>query len=446
MNKKDIGILIVDDEPSVRNSLSKWFEEDGYRVGSANDAADAQRKLQEGRWDIVFLDIKLPGMDGVELQKRIKEIDPHIITIMITAYASVDTAVRSLKEGAFDYVTKPIDPDYLTHLVNNAVRQQQLTIENIQLREQITKLHKFDEIICESSQMEKVLELAKMVAPTDTTVMIRGESGVGKELVARLIHANSKRRYFPFVPVNCGGMAESLLESEFFGHEKGAFTGAEYQRKGKLEMADGGTLFLDEVGNVSMKTQMDLLRTLETKQFTRLGGNKVINVDFRVVCATNKNLEFAIEEGTFREDFYYRLNVFTIFIPPLRERPADIPPLAEHFVQKYAISMNKNITGISDEAMEMLKRHHWPGNVRELANAIERAVVIEPGPLLRKEDLPIQIVQKSESPQLESLEAVEKAHIQYILEKTDRNISQAARTLKIDRVTLYSKIKKYGLK
>jgi len=446
MNNENIGILIVDDERVVRDSLSRWFKEDGYRVGTAESAAEALKKMQTTSWDIILLDIKMPGMDGMELQKRIKEIDKNIVVIMITAYASVDTAVQALKEGAFDYVTKPIDPDYLSHLVSNAVQQRRLTVENIQLRQQISELSKLDEIVGESPQMKKVFELIKTVAQTDTTVMIRGESGTGKELIARAIHANSSRRYFPIIPVNCGALPEGILESELFGHEKGAFTGAQYRRKGKFEMADGGTIFLDEVGNISAKTQMDLLRVIETKQFTRLGGNDVITVDFRVICATNKDLEQAVKEGTFREDLYYRLNVFTIFLPPLRERRSDIPLLAKRFVQKYALAMNKNVMEISPDAMDLLVRYDWPGNVRELENAIERAMVVGKPPQIKVEDLPFQLANRVKIPSGESLAAVEKAHIQYILEKTGWNITRSAEILDIDRVTLYNKIQKYGLK
>ncbi len=312
------SILIVDDEKIVRESLSKWFLEDGFSVGTAEDAPAALRQLQAQRWDIILLDIKMPGMDGMELQGRIREIDPLTAIIFITAHASVDTAVQALKAGAFDYVTKPVDPDYLSHLIRNAIKQRALLQENIKLKEQIAECPKLDEIIGESPAMQQVFEMIETVAKTETTVMLRGESGTGKELIARAIHSNSERRYFPIVTINCGAMPEGVLESELFGHERGAFTGAQYRRKGKIELADQGTLFLDEIGNIGMKTQMDLLRVLETKQFTRVGGNEIIKVDFRIICATNKDLEKAVQDRTFREDLYYRLNVFTIFVPPLQ--------------------------------------------------------------------------------------------------------------------------------
>ncbi len=443
--EKPLSILVVDDELSVRDSLTKWFVEDGYKADSACDAKDALKKFQKKRWDVVFLDIKLPGMDGMELQQRIKSIEPNIVIIMITAYASVETAVKSLKEGAYDYVTKPVDPDYLSHLLNKITVQRRILSENIQLKERIQELYEVDQIVGESPAILKVFELIKAVAPTDTTVMIRGESGTGKELIARAIHSNSSRRYHPIITINCGGLSEGLLESEFFGHEKGAFTGALYRRKGKFEMADGGTIFLDEVGNIGAKTQMDLLRVIETKQFTRVGGNEVIKVDFRLICATNQDLELAVKERSFREDLYYRLNVFSVFIAPLRERSTDIPLLTDYFLKRLSASMNKPIKGFTSEAMELLKKYDWPGNVRELRNAIERAIVVGKGNYITVSDLPIPSFPKI-SPEDKSLEAVEKAHIQSILEEMGWNITRAAESLKIDRTTLYNKIEKYGLR
>ncbi|MCX6144334.1 MAG: sigma-54 dependent transcriptional regulator [Ignavibacteriales bacterium] len=440
------ALLVVDDEQVVRDSLSKWFREDGFVVGTAANAAEALQQLQGRKWDILLLDIKMPGMDGMELQQRIKEIDSGATIIFITAHATVDTAVKALKEGAFDYVTKPVDPDYLSHLVTNALKQRNLANENLKLKEQITEFSKADDIVGDSAQMQKVYELIQTVAKTDTTVMIRGESGTGKELIARAIHSNSSRRYFPIVAVNCGAMAEGVLESELFGHERGAFTGAQYRRKGKLELSDGGTLFLDEIGNIDMKTQMDLLRVIETKQFARVGGNDIIRVDFRVICATNKDLEKAVAEGTFREDLYYRLNVFSVFIPPLRERKGDIPVLANYFVQKYNRAMGKQITSISPEAMDTIVRYNWPGNVRELENAIERAMVVGKPPAIKPEDLPYQLTEKNHVLPAGSLAGMEKAHIASVLDQNRWNISRSAEILQIDRVTLYNKIEKYGLK
>ncbi len=439
-------ILIVDDELSVRASLEEWFTEDGFQVVTAESAEDALMKMHSGPYDLILLDIKMPGMDGITLQGKIKEIDPNAMIIIITAYASVDTAVKALKQGAFDYITKPFDPDDLSNLVNNALKQKHLSDENQRLREKISELSDVDEIIAESDEMKRVLEMVYTVAETDSTVLIRGESGTGKELIARAIHSHSKRRYFPIVAVNCGAIPETLLESELFGHEKGAFTGAQYRRKGKIELANGGTLFLDEIGDISPKMQVDILRVLETKRFTRLGGNEEIYVDFRLVCATNKNLEKLLEEEKFREDLYYRINVFTIFIPPLRERRADIIPLAKFFIRKYARSMGKPEKKISPEVEELLLRYPWPGNVRELENAIERAMVVGKKPEITLEDLPLMVNNhKQENQLVYSLMELEKTHIQKVLKETGGNVTRAASLLGIDRVTLYNKMKKYGI-
>ncbi|MDI6804711.1 MAG: sigma-54 dependent transcriptional regulator [Bacteroidota bacterium] len=447
MNNNNYGILVVDDEKIVRESLYKWFLEDGYRVDTAENAAEALRKLQSATFDIAFVDIKMPGMDGLELQRHLKEIDKSLTVVIITAFASVDSAVRALKDGAYDYVTKPIDPDELTHIVNNIINQKKLLTENIQLREKIDELTQFDEIVGESSQIKKVFELISTVAKTDTTVLIRGESGTGKELVARAIHAHSSRKYFPIIPVNCGAINDNLLESELFGHEKGAFTGAQYRRKGKFEMADGGSIFFDEIGCVSERLQVDLLRVLEAKQFTRVGGEQVINVDVRVICATNRDIELAVKEGKFREDLYYRLNVFTIFLPPLRERKSDIPQLANHFMKKFSQVMNKPVTQIDPEAMDVLVRYDWPGNIRELANAVERAMVVGKPPQIRKEDLPFQLINiNGIKPASDSIEEIEKIHILKILNQYNWNISKSAEVLDIDRATLYNKINKFNLK
>jgi DNA-binding NtrC family response regulator len=445
-SQKKNSILIVDDEEIVRESLTKWFIQDGYRVEAAENANAALKLMEKGPWDVVILDIKMPGMSGLELLKRLREIDKTSEVIMATAFASVESAVQALKDGAFDYVTKPIDPDHLSHLVANAIQQKTLEDQNTQLRQHITELTGSNEIVGESPQIKRVIDLSLTVAQTDTTVMIRGESGTGKELIARTIHANSARRYFPIITVNCGAVAESLLESELFGHERGAFTGAQYRRKGKFEMADGGTIFLDEIGTVSPKMQIELLRVIETKQFTRVGGNELISSDFRVICATNRNLEAAIKDGSFREDLYYRLNVFSISIPPMRERRMDIPQLAQFFVSKYAVVMNRTVKQIAAEAMDLLVRYDWPGNVRELENVIERAMVLAEGESIRPDELPFQNVVKHDIPKDDTLAAVERVHVEEVLGATKWNITRAAEILDIDRVTLYNKIAKYGLK
>jgi two-component system, NtrC family, response regulator HydG len=446
MGDKPVSILVVDDEFSIRDSLSNWFRKNGYQVSSAESAVDALQVMQERRYEVALLDIKMPGMDGMELLEHIHRIDARVAVIMITAFASVDTAVQALKQGAFDYVTKPIDPDELSHLVSRALEHRRLSEENAQLRETIDEVVAGDVIVGESPPMRKVMELVEHVSKTDATVLIRGESGTGKEVIARAIHAGSKRRYVSMVSVNCGSLPENLLESELFGHEKGAFTGAQYRRKGKIEMADGGTLFLDEVGAINPKMQVDLLRVLETKELTRLGGTRPISVDFRVICATNENLELVVEEGRFREDFYYRINVFTIDLPPLRTRRSDIAALACHFLDRFARQMDKRITSISPEAMELLTAYDWPGNVRELSNAIERAMVVGKPPAIRPEDLPLRRPIRYEVSAGESLAEIERRHIAAVLERTEGNVSRAAEILKVDRVTVYNKIKKYGLR
>lgn len=448
MKPSDIKILIVDDEASIRDALTQWFELDGYNVSSAEDAHAALLKLQEGPWDIVMLDIKMPGIDGLELQRRIKKIDKNIITIMITAFASVETSIQALKEGAFDYVVKPVDPDDMSHLIRNAVEQRRLLHENKQLRQHIEEITFSDEIIGESPEIKRVFEKVFEVSQTDSTVIIKGENGCGKELIARAIHSQSTRKYFPIITINCGAYSDGLLESELFGHEKGAFPGALYRRQGRLEMADKGTLFLDEIGNISDKMQADILRVLDTKQFTRLGGDKKIDVDFRVICSTAHDLERAVQEGRFREDLYYRLNVVSIAIPPLRERKLDIPAIARFFIKKYSQAMNKNVCDISQDSLDMLVEYSWPGNVRELRNVIERAMVVAKGNCIELNDLSIffPAAEDSAEESLPSLDEVEKIHIQKVLEMTNGNIAQAASILKVSRLTMYNKIEKYQLK
>lgn len=445
--KKTESILIVDDERIVRESLYHWFEEEGYIVDTADSAESALLKFEKGKYDLFLVDMKMPGMNGLELLTKVKETDPNAIVILITAFASVPSAIKALKEGAYDYITKPVDPDELANIVKKAFDQKSLKAENEKLKINIEEIIKPDNLIGESQQMKKIFDLIQTVALTDTTVLIRGESGTGKELVAKAIHINSKRKYFPIIPVNCGAIAESVLESELFGHEKGAFTGAHYRRKGKFEMADGGTIFLDEVGSVSPKMQIELLRVIETKQFSRVGGNELVKSDFRIITATNEPLEELVKEGKFREDLYYRLNVFSINIPPLRDRREDIPLLAYSFLSKLCSAMNKSIKNISSEAMDFLLKYDWPGNVRELENAIERAVVIGKSDTIKVSDLPFHLSSSAveTEPSDNSLAAIEKKHIAKLLIDQNWNISKTAEILQIDRVTLYNKIHKYGL-
>ncbi|HET6559492.1 MAG TPA: sigma-54 dependent transcriptional regulator [Prolixibacteraceae bacterium] len=441
---KKISILIVDDEESVRDSLFNWFIEDGYRVECAENAKKALSILEADSYDIILADIKMPGMDGLEMLKRIKALKKDSIVIVMTAFATVDTAVQALKDGAFDYVTKPFDPDDLSHLIRNASKQISLIEENEILREKVVSLENVEDLIGNSEAMQNVLREIESVAPSNASVIITGESGTGKELVARAIHANSPRKFFPMVSVHCGALSESLLESELFGHEKGAFTGAVYNRKGRFEMADSGTIFLDEIATISPKMQVELLRVLESKSFMRVGGNKEITSDFRVICATNRDLKNMVEKGLFREDLFYRLNVVNINVPPLRERIEDIPLLVDYFIKKYCTSMNRQLITIDAAALKRLEEFPFPGNIRELENMIERAIVVGNGKRITLKDLPLgkTIVKTT----VESLDDLEKNHINQILSKYNWNISASAKALKVDRVTLYNKIKKYDLK
>lgn len=446
METENARILIVDDEKAVRESLANWFRDEGYGVDVAESGKEALAKLTHSNWDVFLIDIRMPGMDGLELQRKLKEAQPDATVIIMTAYASVETAVEGMKQGAYDYIIKPFDPDDLEHTIRNAVERKQLVSENRQLRTKIDELNLLHEIVGTSAATRRLLEQVAMVSASDTTVLIRGESGTGKELVARAIHANSDRRYMPIVVVNCGALSEGILESELFGHEKGAFTGAQYRRKGKFEMADGGTIFLDEIGDIGLKTQVDLLRVLEEKKISRVGGNVEIPVNFRLITATNKNLESMNEEGTFREDLYYRINVFSLSIPPLRERREDISLLAGHFLKEFALRMNRSVAGISAAAGQVLVDYDWPGNVRELQNAIERAVLVCKTPKVEPADLPLNINQTNGGSVGKSLAEIEQHHIKLTLQETGWNVFQAARLLEIDRVTLYNKIKKYGFK
>jgi two-component system response regulator HydG len=438
-------LLIVDDELSVRDSLAKWFHEEGYDVGTAEDANGALTRMAERSWDAALVDIKMRGTDGIELQRRMREIDPKLIVIMMTGYASVDTAVTALKNGAYDYVTKPLDPDEIAHLVKKALAHKRTEEENVRLRETVAEVARPEDIIGQSVPMQKVFHAIETVGPTDATVLITGESGTGKELVARAVHHASPRRFHPLVVIHCGALTETLLESELFGHEKGAFTGAQYRKKGKFEIAEGGTVFLDEIGDISLKTQTDLLRVLQEHEIVRVGSTQPIKVDFRCVAATNRNLEQLIEEGKFRPDLFYRLNVFHIELPPLRERRDDIPLLVNHFVRKFSMQMNKKINRVSPEAMDLLQQQPWAGNIRELENSIERAMVVAKEPEILERDFAFKAAAAA-APNggSKSLEEMEKAHILRVLEQCSWNQTRTAEALEIDRVTLHHKLKKYG--
>jgi len=441
------SILIVDDDIVVRDSLGKWFESEGFEVSIAPGAAAALEMLASRRFDLALVDIKMPGVDGIELQAKLREIDPAMPVIIMTGFASVETAVRALKNGAYDYITKPFDPDELVHLVNKAISHKRAEREVSKLKENLDEIFPETKLIGQSPAMKRVIELVETVAPTDATVLITGESGTGKEVVARAIHALSPRRYNPMVVIHCGALTESLLESELFGHERGAFTGAQARKKGKFEVADGGTVFLDEISDISLRVQTDLLRVLQEKEIVRVGDTMPVKVDFRAIAATNKSLERLVEERVFRPDLYYRLNVFSINIPPLRERKEDIPLLAAHFLDRFARQMNRPPQRLAPETMELLMRYDWPGNVRELENAIERALLMRREGDLKPEDFPFQL--QPSTPAMatgQRLEDVEKAHIERVLAETRWNLSKTARILDIDRTTLYNKIRKYGLR
>jgi two-component system, NtrC family, response regulator HydG len=450
-----LRILVVDDEAVVRDSLCAWFRQEGREVETAESAREALRLCGLGRYDIALLDIKMPGMDGLDLQTRLAAADPELTVIIMTAYASVDSAVKAMKAGAYDYIVKPFDPDDFSLLVRRAAEHRSLRAENLRLKRSLESVGEPPPLVGQSAAVRRVLELVENVAGTDATVLITGESGTGKELVARAIHAASRRRYCPMVAVNCGALPEGLLESELFGHEAGAFTGARARRKGKFEAAEGGTIFLDEVGELSPRVQVDLLRVLEEKVITRVGSNTPVRVDFRVVAATHRNLRERVDQGAFRDDLYWRLNVFTVEIPPLRERPEDIPVLAEHFLARFGAAMGRPPLRFSPAALEALREHVWPGNVRELQNAVERAVVVSARAALSEagaagiidvRDLPLAVTSAPPASSPLSLREVERAHVAAVLERTGWNISQAARFLDVDRVTLYNKIRKYELK
>jgi DNA-binding NtrC family response regulator len=445
MKKSDLKILVVDDELIVRESLTKWFREDGFRVENAGDAQAALKKLREGSWNLMLADIRMPGMDGLELMQRAKALHPGIVVIIITAYATVDNAVRALKQGAYDYVTKPIDPDYLNHIVINALEQLLLMQENRLLRNAVSELTAGNDIVGDSPEMRRVIELIAVVAPTDTNVLVKGEVGTGKELVARTIHQRSTRRFLPLVMVNCGAVTETKLLEELFGNQAAGAVGVPASQQGKIWQADGGTLFLDEVGCLDAAAQGELLRVLEARQQVRAGGGEIPPANFRLICATKDDLENAVREKRFRDDLFFRLTVFDIDLPPLRARRGDVAKLAHFFLEKYARAMSRKTQGFSPEAMLAMKAYDWPGNVRELENVIERALVVAPGPVIGIEYLIFHTSLASPTAG-QRLEDIERRHIEQVLRETGWNVSRSAAILDIDRVTLYHKIEKFGLK
>jgi two-component system NtrC family response regulator len=455
---KPYTILVTDDEKIQRESLAGFLRKKGYTVLTAHNFDEAYRQVQEHPVDVVLTDVKMGDKSGYDLLKAVRELNPEITVIIMTAYGNVEEAVAAMKDGAYDYLTKPIDLDEVELLVHRALQLKLLKSENETLRRKLEERHRFTNIVTASPLMEEVLNIAARSANSRTSVLIEGESGTGKELIVRAIHYASPRKDKPLVVVNCAAISENLIESELFGHEKGAFTGALQTRLGRLEEADGGTLFLDEVGDVPLSVQVKLLRFLQFGEFQRVGSNETRKVDVRLIAATNRNLREMIKEGTFREDFYYRLNVINIYVPPLRKRKEDIPLLIDHFIKKFAEENGKPIRGISREAMDLLMKYDYPGNVRELENMIERAVVLARGEIIEKEDLPIQFHIKNGSnetlPPLdyypgnfrEKVEAFEKDLIVQALKEADYNQSKAARALGLSERNLRYKMNKYGLK
>ncbi len=439
------NILIVDDELIMRESLSGWLERDGHRVQTAPSGEDAIELFDKTKFDILLVDIKMEGMSGLEVLKTVKEMDEDVAVVMITAYGSIPTAIDAMKNGAYDYLLKPFDPNELGIIIEKIQANQAQQRENQYLKSQQQERTRFESLIGQSPAMQQIFDLLCSVGPQETTVLITGETGTGKGLAAKAIHTQSRRCDGPFVAVNCGALPEHLMETELFGYQRGAFTDAKENKKGRLELAHSGTLFLDEIGEISMRMQIDLLRVLEDGIFYRVGGTQPLQADFRVIAATNRDLNKAIQNGFFRQDLFYRLNVISFEMPSLKQRKEDIPLLAEHFLCRFSLETNKAVEKISRAALDEMMLYDWPGNVRELENAIERAVVVCDGRKIEPAHLPILCTTHS-APQVSgSLKEMEKTHIRQILEMTNWNVSKSAKILGIDRSTLYSKINRYDI-
>jgi DNA-binding NtrC family response regulator len=444
-------ILVVDDEDVMRVSMSAWLREDGYTVDTAESGRIAIEMARQREFAIYFLDLKMPrGPDGIETMRVIRQMQPDASIIIITAYATVDTAVQAMKDGAQEYIVKPCNPAEISLLVGRIIRMKNLQRENLILRKKLARQYQFQDLLSKNPRMHEIFDLIREIASLRSNVLVQGESGTGKELVARAIHYSGDRRQRRFVAVPCAALAETLLESELFGYEKGAFTGAGERRKGKIELADGGTLFLDEIGDISPKLQVDLLRVLQERRFFRVGGTVEVEVDVRVIAATRQDLLQITREGRFRDDLFYRLNVVSIQIPPLRDRREDIPLLTEHFMQRLVHELDKDIAGIDEGGLKLLLDHDWPGNVRELENAIERAMITAKGRMLTAEDFgflvrPAPPPTTWTVPSHMSLAEVERRVIIATLERLGGNIKASAEALKIDRSTLYERIRKYRL-
>lgn len=451
-----IWILIVDDEEDTLDACTQALTKEGYSIDTASRAPEALEKIESKNYRIVIADIKMPGMDGIELLQRIKKSNPQVEVIMITGYATIETAVKSMKEGAYDYLPKPFTPEELRMLVKKALEKQSLIIENKDLREKLKIIREGRFLLGQSQNMKEVEILINKVAKTNSTVMIMGETGTGKELVAQEIHARSPRSHNPIITVNCAAIPSELLESELFGHEKGAFTGAMRDRKGSFELAHEGTIFLDEIGHMSLELQVKLLRVLQEKEIKPVGCERDIAVNVRIIAATNKNLNEAIKKGEFREELYYRLNVVPILLPPLRERREDIPLLADHFLKKYNHEMKKTIEGFSEEAMNLLLNYSWPGNIRELENIVERAVILEDSNMIAPQSLNQLLESSRESRNSQkrmardtnhlksfpSLDRVERDYILEVLQATKWNRRKASDILGISTSTIWRKLEK----
>ena len=443
-------ILVVDDEEVMRDSCKQILSRQGHHVKLAEDGYQGLRLLKEESFDLVILDLKMPGIDGMEVLEKIKENSSEMVVVVITGYATVESAVEAMKRGAYDFLPKPFTPEEFRLIVERALEKKGLIMENIYLRQELEIRRKSKVIIGKSKVMQEVYELVKRVGPTDSTVLILGESGTGKELVAKAIHYHSRRKNKPFITVDCGALVENLFESELFGHVKGSFTDAVATKHGRFELANGGTLFFDEIGNIGPNVQTKLLRAIQEREITKVGNSKAVKVDVRIIAATNRNLRKAIQEKTFREDLFYRLSVVPITLPRLREKPEDIPELANYFLKKYNQKRGKNLTGISQRAMKALVEYSWPGNVRELENAIERAVVLTRDNVIEPFDLSyyglaVDVPLRLTPGNHKRLMDVEKEHILRILKETGWHKSQTAKLLGIDRKTLYAKMKKYRI-
>ena len=446
----EANILVIDDEESMRDSCRQALLRDENRVEVAEDGAKGLAILEKESFDLVILDLKMPGLSGMEVLKKIKEEDPEIVVVVITGYATVESAVEAMKAGAYDFIPKPFTPDSLRMISKRALEKRKLLLENVFLRAELKGRLGTEVVVGRSSSMREVEGLVRKVAPSDSTVLISGETGTGKELIARAIHSRSSRKDKPFVVVDCGGLAESLFESELFGHVKGSFTGATETKYGRFEVANDGTVFLDEIGNISMNIQTKLLRVLQEREITRVGSSQVIKVDVRIIAATNKDLLKCVKEQTFRDDLFYRLSVVPIVLPPLRERREDIPLLANHFLRKHNEKREKSVTAISERAMKVLTEYDWPGNVRELENVVERAVVLTRSGVIEPDDLwyyelGSKTPSSSDADETKSLTDVEKEHIIRTLEALHGHIGKASEVLGIDRKTLRLKLRKYGI-